>query len=197
MKAFGWLVLAALALGAWYYLLGGGAQLEKYAAESDAAKMSAFVSAFEAENAGRFVSFTDPDYGFTVKYPIGFAADSEPVNGARLSATAMISENLFEIINVMAYDRQFSSFADDGSAAIEGFSLSNRRQIEIGGRAAVMFDSTGVTPLGGGGMYGTLALVDCAYANGTRYVLGVAGAVSAPLSEDLRMMEYVTYSVTC
>ncbi|PIO06462.1 hypothetical protein COT29_00970 [Candidatus Micrarchaeota archaeon CG08_land_8_20_14_0_20_59_11] len=197
MKAFWWLAIAALAVGAWYFWLGGAAQLEKYTAESAETKQSAFVTSFEEESAGRFVSFTDPYYGFEMKYPIGYQADFGDIAGPRLSARAEMAENLFEVIQANAIDEQFASAMATMPNEIGGNKLANRRNATIAGKDAVLFDSTGTVPLAETATYGRWAVMDCAMANGTRYTLVVTGIVSAPLASDLGMIDYVIYSVRC
>ncbi|MFH0835457.1 MAG: hypothetical protein V1881_03875 [Candidatus Micrarchaeota archaeon] len=195
MKAFWWFLIALVAAGAWYYGFGGAAQLDKYAAESDEMKQSAFVTAFSDENAGRFVTFTDPDYGFAVKYPIGFAADYNITDGPRLSARAVMDDNLFEIIEANVQDVPLPHFGQ--TMASQGITLSNMRNTTISGKEAVLFDASGTEPVSGEAYYGKWAFLDCATPAGKRYTLGVTAAVSASLTSDLRMIDYVIYSVKC
>ncbi|VVB68280.1 Uncharacterised protein [Candidatus Norongarragalina meridionalis] len=193
MKAFWWFLIAALLLGGWYYWYGGASQLDKYAAESDEMKQTAMVAAYEAQKPVDFVSFTDPYYGFTVKYPVGFVADFGYVGNPRFSAKAAMGENA-EVIQADAVELPLSSFSLNPDL---GITISNKQTTKIAGKTATVYDAMIDDSLFGRTLYGRWAAIDCALANGTKYTLVITGAVSPSLTSDLRMLDYVIYSATC
>ena len=194
MKAFWWVLIAALLLGGWYFWFGGSSQLDKYAAQSDAVKQTAMVAAYDAQKPVDFLSFTDPYYGFVLKYPVGFVADFGYVGGPRFSAKAAMGENS-EVIQADAVELPISSLSLD--LPTEGLTLSNKHVTKIAGRNATVYDAQVANGLLGNALYGKWAAIDCATANGTKYTLVITGAVSPSLTSDLTMLDYVIYSTEC
>lgn len=103
-KLFLLLVAVAIILAAYYVKDNGFTMPKEVKVDEEPAR----VAFFAERNAQNFISYTDADYGFSVKYPVGFAAELDPVTGGRLSFKAFLSRELFEVLRVDVFNQSMS-----------------------------------------------------------------------------------------
>ena len=145
-------ILAALA-ALYYFNAFNLQQLAPLPAPSP--QENSIAASFASSNSQNFLSFKDEEYGFKVKYPIGFYAEKDSLTGARVSFKSLLSEDLFEILRVDLFNRTLSKQDVDSLADEEKRQMVfvSRKSIQENGRAFELLEFQAKNPQANGSIF--------------------------------------------
>ncbi len=197
------IAIAAIAVAAYYAGLFGGVSgpLAGFFTQQNA-----FVEASQARarvygeaHATEMLSYTHPNWGYTVKYPVGYYAEAEPDFDTSFRATANSPVSTAELIEVRVAERVFTEkdFEDAASAFGEG-ELVSRYSGSSNGKKIFVFQSKSASPETQEKIsLRTAVYSECVAPDGTRYTAVLLALVPDVLGEDLDLADYAIYSFTC
>ncbi len=189
MLAAGFVVVVLLA---WLFVFGGQQQVAK---QIKVLAPSALDS-FARDNAKNFINYSDPEYFFTIFYPIGYRAELDPdaVTRVRFSVTNPLG--LVEMISVyvspLPYGTaEFERDAVDIPSADVPRQLMKKEATTINDRDAYLFYLNESLP-GVENVFVTVAYINCG-----EYTAVVHASIPESASADRVVAEYMIRSFRC
>lgn len=205
MKTGSWIfliVLIALA-AAVYYAFNTPALKDVFTPKN--AFLDAFAKKqleFEAENGQDFLLYTHPDKGYSIKYPVGYLASSEPEIdepdvSLRIWADSPISSA--EVFTVRLQDEGFTDKDfEETLATFDKTSVVSSYSGTLDGRKTFLFTVKHASELTNETFFVRTAIYpDCKAKDGTTYSAMIMAAIPSVLSADLDAADYMIYSFKC
>jgi hypothetical protein len=193
-------VLLVVGLVAWLLLGGGVQQLAPPAPPAGVPfQVPERITAYALQYGGNFITYSDPDYRFTIDYPIGYNAQVNSPTGGRVSFTATTYE-YSEAVNVVINPGGFTDadFAQMDAEFPEA-TVVRKEKTQIGGREAFLaelefqpFEDSRERVY-----IRQAAITGCTDAAGKPFTALISGAVPQALWADLDTIDYMIYSFRC
>ncbi len=178
----------------WLALQGVGVEELKERSGLIPAATPPSVVNFEKKIGGvQFLAYTDAQYGFSLKYPVGYAIVFQPDLFVQVRVIALQYASSAEVYDVSVFEAQDAERAFiDAKNALEG-KLLEEKQLTINGRKAFLLNSLVENPVDGDEkLFARQAFYDC----GT-YTALFTGIIPLGLSDDLGLADYMIYEFKC
>ncbi|MFH0973497.1 MAG: hypothetical protein V1817_01770 [Candidatus Micrarchaeota archaeon] len=177
------------------------AQLTSLFEQRDAFLDSAAANAqdYGVQHASDFVFFKHPTLGYTVRYPVGYAAELDPdeATSFRASAVSPLSSS-GETLDVRISSRDFTQTDFNEVKNSFGSDLVSSHAGVINGKRIFVYTLKIPSDLENETAFVRTAFYpECQQSNGTRYTAMLMAAVPEKLSEDLDLADYFIYSFEC
>jgi hypothetical protein len=160
---------------------------------------AAKAEAYGAQYSQDFLSYTQPEYGYTVNYPKGYLALADPIEDVSFRAAANTPISYAEVIDVRVSERDFTQ--KDFEEVLSGFTkdeLVSQYSGVINGKKVFVYTTKGTFPIAKESIFlRTAVYPECKANDGTRYTGVIIAAISGTLAQDLDLADYVIYSFKC
>ncbi|MBI5229185.1 hypothetical protein HY991_03675 [Candidatus Micrarchaeota archaeon] len=197
MKKMLFLLLAALALGAvWFTYFGGREQV--FGPESERIIGEKLVS-FEKKYQENLITYYDSEYGFSVRYPIGYMVFAYPIFGVHVRFQADFRGFSSEVIDVRVInstDQAKNAFREN-LKEFAGKELLEQKETTVNGRNAFILKAKKALEEGEDVFYFTEAFYECVLPNKEGYSLSLVAAIPEGLLADQQLIDYMVYSLKC
>ena len=158
------------------------------------------VADFELRtNTTTYLTYFDPEYKFSVKYPVGYVASSSTTGPERLTLQVTGPSGVPEFIRVIATnesfdDSQFKRMVSNIPKQSSGttFNVTKTWTATIDGKRAYFVSLTQQSELIPGIYAELFAVVDCG-----AYRVAIESITPPDLAPDQQLAEYMTYSLRC
>lgn len=151
----------------------------------------ALVSGFHDKYYAKTMAYVDPDYGFKMRYPIGYAADVDPVPGVRLRFSAFyppLSSEILDVRVLNASDLDAQSVRDSAAQA-----NATALELEQNGRPLFLVNLQQPDPSDGNQ---SVTVREAFYACPDKWLVFTA-ALSEPLAPDAELADYMISTMEC
>lgn len=201
-KASGWKISAAILVVAiiiWYFAYGTPAANPVKQALGVKTPLEKTGEAFEKQYGKNFITFTDPDYGFSVKHPVGYNVVAGIGDDARVIISATSVEGFTEAITVGVTNETFGSKEFNELVALyEPEYVKAAKETSIGGRQAFYLSVEGPDEFTGENSFMHQATVTgCRAPGGSEYAAIVTAIVPEPIAAELAVADYMIASFKC
>ncbi len=152
---------------------------------------SEFLAGLEAKYGSNTLAYYDQQYGFKMKYPIGYVATVDPILGIRLRISAFYPPFSSEIMDVRVVNaNELSAQGIRASASLENVSVAEYTQK---GHSIYLVSLRQPDPV----EENQQVFIRQAYLQCPNYWLVFVGAFSEPLVPDLELADYLIASMEC
>lgn len=180
-------------VGAWLFYFNGLEQATEVLVNlrgGEEAVIPASVSEFAAEHGDKMLSYRDDEYGFTIRYPVGYAAMFAPDAGIRLRFMALGPGTNSEVIDVAVVngtpEEAFTDLDD------QLFEKETREELTVNNRRLLLIKGETSDPVFEEPAFARLAVFDCG-----NYTAAINAFVPRLLLKDLELVDYMIYSFEC
>ncbi len=160
------------------------------------------VSLFETAYKDRLLNYTDPVYGFSLRYPIGYYVQSDPEPGVRLRLSADVPFSSSEVIDFAASNDTFTD--TDFDAIVRAYApqaITFTRRDSINGRIAFQLGANMTSEYTNENLLVRQLFLQCSGENAEpgvgSYWLAITALVPSSVAADLIFVDYLAYRVSC
>ena len=149
------------------------------------------VQNFGAANVNDFLSFTDPDYKFTVSYPIGYMADFINGTDERFHVAAQVPDSSAMVFSVSVTNESAQDAFDPSMQGLP-FTVQSKGTMKINGKDALFVDGILNEDVMTERMYAKQVVLSC-----KDYTLVATGAIPSFLTEERITFDYMFTTLEC
>jgi hypothetical protein len=200
------LVFVLIAVGAFWLLGEGRSQLEAMLSGKPAseAKLEKQVQLFASEAESQFIWYNDSDYGFALKYPLGYQVANAELEGARVRIMAHYPYTSSEVIDTMvSQEKRAGDLLNESIAQVtdpQAFGANVSKQGEtksIQGKIAYYAFGSFVNELTDETIFFRQYAFDCQKPDGSPYSALLVAAIPDKFTPDLEMVDYMAGEFKC